>query len=162
MKEPIWASGFLYWLLIGDVSRSCLHSSRTRRVRTLKVSMTVILWVYEFWCTEVSSESRIWSRTWRGVSKWSRHKDWYIGRLYSDTGSVPGKFRDFSGVPRGYRNPPVTPRYSKKYPKHSGTIPVSEHGRPLLRSLCLDHFETPRHVRNHIRDSEQPSVHQNA
>ena len=40
--------------------------------------------------TEVCLESRIRSRTWRGVSKWSRHKDWYIGRLYSDTGRVPG------------------------------------------------------------------------
>ena len=79
-----------YWPRIS--SRSCLHSSRTRRVRTLKVSMTVILWVYEFWCTEFSSESRMWSRTWRGVSKWSRHKDWYIARLYSDTGSVSGDF----------------------------------------------------------------------
>ena len=29
--------GFAYWLLTGDVSRSCLHSSRTRRVRTLNV-----------------------------------------------------------------------------------------------------------------------------
>ena len=26
-----------------------------------------------------------------GVSKWSRHKDRYIGRLYLDTGKVPGE-----------------------------------------------------------------------
>ena len=38
---------------------------------------------------------------------------------------------------------------------------VSEYSRPIYRSLCLDHFETPRHVRDHIRDTEQPSVHQN-
>ena len=38
---------------------------------------------------------------------------------------------------------------------------MSEYGRPIYRSLRLDHFETPRHVRDHIRDSEQPSVHQN-
>ena len=31
------ASRFHYWLLTGEVSRSCLHSSRTRRVRTLNV-----------------------------------------------------------------------------------------------------------------------------
>ena len=41
------------------------------------------------------------------------------------------------------------------------TIPVSEYSRPIYQSSCLDHFETPRHVRDHIRDSEQPSVHQN-
>ena len=29
--------------------------------------------------TECCSESRMRSRTWRGVSKWSRGKDWYIG-----------------------------------------------------------------------------------
>ena len=52
MWEPIWASRSRYWLLTGDVSRSCLHSSRTRRVRTLKVTMTVLLWVYVCWCTE--------------------------------------------------------------------------------------------------------------
>ena len=44
----------------------------------------------------------------------------------------------------------------------SGTLPVSEYSRPIYQSLCLDHFETPRHVRDHIRHSEQPSVHQNA
>ena len=37
-----------------------------------------------------------------------------------------------------------------------------KHRLPIYQSLCLDHFETPRHVRDHIWDSEQPSVHQNA
>ena len=37
---------------------------------------------------ECCSESRMGSRTWRGVSKWSRGKDWYVGRWYSDTGRV--------------------------------------------------------------------------
>ena len=46
----------------------------------LIILMTVILWVYMFWCTEGCSESRMWSRAWRGVSKWSRHKYRYIGR----------------------------------------------------------------------------------
>ena len=58
-------------------------------------------------------------------------------------------------LPRGV---PVTPRYSKKYPNHSETIPVSEYHRPIYESLLLDHFETPRHVRDLIRDSEQHSV----
>ena len=57
--------------------------------------------------------------------------------------------------PRGV---PVTPRYSDKYPKHSETIPVSEYNLPIYQSLPLDHFETPRHVRDLIRDSEQSSV----
>ena len=56
---------------------------------------------------------------------------------------------------------PVTLRYSGFSPKTPGTLPVSEYSRPIYQSLCLDHFETPRHVRDHIRDFEQPSVHQN-
>ena len=57
---------------------------------------------------------------------------------------------------------PVTPRYSGKIPISPGTIPLSKYRLPIYQSLCLDHFETPRHVRDHIRDSEQTSVHQNA
>ena len=61
-------------------------------------------------------------------------------------------------LPRGV---PVTLRHSGLIRNFSGTLPVSEYSRPIYQSLCLDHFETPRHVRDHIRDSEQPSVHQN-
>ena len=39
--------------------------------------------------TEVCSESRMRSWTWRGVSKWLRRKDRYIGRLYPDIRKVP-------------------------------------------------------------------------
>ena len=56
---------------------------------------------------------------------------------------------------------PVTSRYSGKIPISPGTLPMSKHRLPIYQYLCLDHFETPRHVRDHIRDSEQPSVHQN-
>ena len=42
------ASRFRYWLLTGEVSRSCLHSSRTRRVRTLNVRWRFVLWVMWF------------------------------------------------------------------------------------------------------------------
>ena len=48
------------------------------------------------------------------------------------------------------RNSPVLP----KIPKSLGTFPMSEYSRPIYRSLCLDHFETPRHIHNLIRDSE--------
>ena len=72
--------------------------------------------------------------------------------------------RPFSPFPYGplrpntnSRNSPVLP----KIPKSLGTFPMSEYSRPIYRFLRLDHFETPRHVRDHIRDSEQPSVHQN-
>ena len=57
----------------------------------------------------------------------------------------------------GSGNPPAL-WFSTKSP---GTLPVSEYSRPIYQSLCLDHFETPCHVRDHIRDSEQTSVHQN-
>ena len=56
--------------------------------------------------TEDCSESLTRSRTLRGVSKWSRGKDSYIGRLYMDTGMVPKKigdfleYREFTGTPR--------------------------------------------------------------
>ena len=60
--------------------------------------------------------------------------------------------------PGGSGNPPVL----QFYPKLPKTLPVSEYSRPVYHSLCLDHFETPRHVRDHIRDSELTSVHQNA
>ena len=64
--------------------------------------------------------------------------------------------------PYSSRGVPVTSRYSGKIPISPGTLPISKHRLPIYQSLCLDHFETPRHVHDHIRDSEQPSVHQNA
>ena len=48
------------------------------------------------------------------------------------------------------RNPPVL----RKIPESLGTFPNSEYSRPIYRSLRLDHFETPRHVPDLIRDSE--------
>src|SRR3954465_7104293 len=54
-------------------------------------------------------------------------------------------------LPRGV---PVTPPALRYYPKPLGTIPMSEHSHPIYQSLCLDHSETPRHVRDLIRDSE--------
>ena len=59
--------------------------------------------------------------------------------------------------PRGFGNPPVL-RYISNNPRNYS---VSEYSRPIYQSSCLDHFETPRYVRDHIRDSELPSVHQN-
>ena len=42
----------------------------------------------------------------------------------------------------------------QKIPESLGTFPMSEYSRPIYRSLRLDHFETPRHVPDLIRDSE--------
>ena len=52
--------------------------------------------------------------------------------------------------PGGFGNPPAL-QFS---PKSSGTLLVSEYSRQIYQSLCLDHFETPRHVPDLIRDSE--------
>ena len=62
--------------------------------------------------------------------------------------------------PLSPRGVPVTSRYSGKIPISPGTLPISKCRLPIYQSLCLDHFETPHHVRDLIRDSEQPSVHQ--
>ena len=35
---------------------------------------------------------------------------------------------------------------------------MSVYNLPIYQSLPLDHLESPRHVRDLIRDSEQPSV----
>ena len=52
----------------------------------------------------------------------------------------------------------VTPRYSDMYPIQSETLPVSEYYHTIYQSLPLDHFETPRHVRVLIQDTEQHLV----
>ena len=61
-----------------------------------------------------SSESRMRSETCRGVSKWSRRKDRYIGRLYSEFGKVSsdsgifrstGELREFAGEYMGLIGP---------------------------------------------------------
>ena len=51
-------------------------------------------------------------------------------------------------IPRGGSG---NPRYSDIYPINTGTIPVSEYSCPIYQSSCFDHFETPCHVRDHIR-----------
>ena len=59
-------------------------------------------------------------------------------------------------LPPYSRNSPVL----RKILEPLGTFPMSEYSRPIYRSLRLDHFETPRHVPDLIRDSELPSLHQ--
>ena len=42
----------------------------------------------------------------------------------------------------------------RKLPEPLGTFPMSEYSRPIYRPLRLDHFETPCHVPDLIRDTE--------
>ena len=60
-----------------------------------------------------------------------------------------------------YSRIPVTPPVLRKISGSLGTFPMSEYSLPMYQPLRLDHFETPRHFRDHISDSELPSVHQN-
>ena len=69
--------------------------------------------------------------------------------------SLPTKAHEYPLVPRGV---PINLRHSDSYPVPLGTHPVSEQHRPIYQSLCLHHFETPRHVRDLIWDFEQTSV----
>ena len=57
-----------------------------------------------------------------------------------------------------HRGVPVTPRYSGKIPGSLRTILMSEYNLPIFEFVSLNHFETPRHVRDLIRDSKQPLV----
>ena len=65
--------------------------------------------------------------------------------------------RPFSPFPYGPLRPNTNSRNSavlQKKPESLGTFPMSEYSCPIYRSLRLDHFETPRHVPDLIRDSE--------
>ena len=58
-------------------------------------------------------------------------------------------------VARGCPEPLPVTRY---VPGTTRTLLVSEYHCTIYESLPLDHFETPRHVRDIIQDSEQYSV----
>ena len=69
--------------------------------------------------------------------------------------------RPFSPFPYGPLRPNTNSRNSpvlQKIPESLGTFPMSEYSLPIYQSLCLNHFETPRHVPDLIRDSEQTSI----
>ena len=57
-----------------------------------------------------------------------------------------------------YRGCPGPLPVTQYVPGTPGTLPVSEYHCPIYESLPLDHFDTPRHVRDLIWDSEQHSV----
>ena len=65
--------------------------------------------------------------------------------------------RPFSPFPYGPLRPNTNSRNSPVLPKNTritGTFLNSEYSHPIYRSLRLNHFETPRHVPDLIRDSE--------
>ena len=55
--------------------------------------------------TECCSESRMRSRTSRGVSEWSGGKDLYMGSCHADTGKFRGHIGIVPGPPEGFRGP---------------------------------------------------------
>ena len=65
-------------------------------------------------------------------------------------GRAPPSFWPFSSIPVW----PNKAHILRKIPESLGTFPMSEYSRPIYRSLRLDHFETPHHVPDLIRDSE--------
>ena len=108
-----------------------------------------------------------WNRTWEG----GRRKEgaappcpkpiwfgpWGARTIHPLLPSISNKAHVGPLSPRGGSG---NPRYSGKIPISPGTLPISKYRLPIYQYLCLDHFETPRHVRDYIRDSEQPSLHQ--
>ena len=60
-------------------------------------------------------------------------------------------------LPANSRNSPVL----RKIPESLGTFPMYEYSLPMYQSLRLNHFDTPHHVPDLIRDSKIPSVYQN-
>ena len=103
LRWPIWASRSRYWLLTVEMSRSCLHSSRTRRVCTLNIWWHFGIIELCMLVTEGCLESRMRSQTSRGAPKWSGGKDLYIGKWYWGSGKVSGISCSVSGVTNGFR-----------------------------------------------------------
>ena len=82
--------------------------------------------------------------------------------LYTGAGGHPTSLVQFGpdhGEGCGHLLRPFSP-VLRKISESLGTFPMSEYSHPIYRSLCLGHFETPRHVPDLIWDSELPSVYQ--
>ena len=78
-----------------------------------------------------------------------------FGPVHGEGAQPP--MRPFSPFPYGPLRPNTNSSNSpvlRKIPESLGTFPMSEYSLPICRSLRLDHFETPRHVPDLIRDSE--------
>ena len=90
--------------------------------------------------TESCSESRMRSRTSRGVPEWSGGKDLYIGSPVSATGRVSGVTGIVPGPPEGSRGSTRWGHLSRRAPwaeVGKGTSPWWDGAPPLGLPLCL-------------------------
>src|ERR687897_2022814 len=130
-----------------------------------------------------SSESRMRSGICRGVSKWPRRKDRYIGRLYSDIGKVPsdsgifrstGELREFvlglngpygkgEKGPKGWPHPSpwTSPNWTREggrpLPSFSFSLPFS-YSNKERRSPTPGGSRTPPLARPPPRPAASPLV----
>ena len=103
MWEPTWVSRSRCWLLAGErLGHVCMVPEpegsthlRFDDARVIKGSMYVV--------NECCSESRMRSRTSRGVPEWSGGKDLYMGSPVLVTGKVSGAIGNVPGPPGGSR-----------------------------------------------------------
>ena len=104
-------------------------------------------------------------RKWGGRRKGGRRPPLLVqfGPVHGEGCGHP--LRPFSPFPHGPLRPNTNSRNSlvlRKIPESLRTFLMSEYSLPIYRPLHLEHFETPRHVRDDIRDSKLTSVHQNS
>src|SRR3954463_16708875 len=103
MREPTWVSRSRCWLLTGErLGHVCMSPEpvgsthlRFDDARVIKGSLYVV--------TECCSESRMRSRTSRGVPEWSGGKDLYMGSAVSAIGTSFGVIGIVPGPPEGSR-----------------------------------------------------------
>src|SRR3954468_103537 len=103
MWEPTWVSRSRCWLLTGErLGHVCMVPEpvgsthlRFDDARVIKGSLYVI--------TECCSESRMRSRTSRGVPEWSGGEDLYMGSCHTDTGKFRGHIGIVPGPPERFR-----------------------------------------------------------
>src|SRR3954463_11121181 len=103
MREPTWVSRSRCWLLTGErLGHVCMSPEpvgsthlRFDDARVIKGSLYVV--------TKCCSESRMRSRTSRGVPEWSGGKDLYMGSPVLVTERVSGFIGNVPGPPGGSR-----------------------------------------------------------
>src|SRR4051812_49258676 len=106
MWEPTWVSRSRCWLLTGErLGHVCMVPEPVGSTHLRFVDARVIKEVL-YVVTECCSESRMRSRTSRGVLEWSGGKDLYIGSMVLATGSVLGITGSVPGPPEVSGGPP--------------------------------------------------------
>ena len=116
MWEPSWVSRSRCWLLTEEcLGHVCMVPEpvgsthlRFDDARVIKEGLYVI--------TECFSESRMRSRTSRGVLEWSGGKDLYMGSHHTVTGNIRGYTGIVPGPPEGSRGYTVWGHPSRRAP----------------------------------------------